>query len=107
MLEIQGSLFNTVDYAVQGPVDKLSPDARENLKNSFGYGTEQSGSPYMPSHGTEGSSFMRVWCDRCVHDDIDTEKFCDILTVSFLDEQPIEWTYEGGRACCSKFEIEK
>lgn len=104
---IQGNLFNVVDYAVQGPVDKLTLDARENLKNSFGYGTEKNGSSYRPSNGSEGYSFRRVWCDRCAHDDIDTEKYCDILTGSFLSEQPLEWTYEGGRACCSKFEIEK
>lgn len=47
------------------------------------------GSPF--SNGTEGYAWMAEWCDECVHNDEETEKWCPILTVALLGKTPAEW----------------
>jgi len=66
--------------------------------------------PYRPANGTEGMDFMARWCERCIHDDYEKLKFCQILgaTLAFYmndPEYPREWIYdESGKPCCTAFE---
>lgn len=47
------NLFNLDDYV------------REEYKNA---------EPYRPTSGSEGESFMSIYCDRCIKGDIDEEE---------------------------------
>jgi hypothetical protein len=73
------------------------------------------------SNGTEGYAWMGNWCDECVHNDEETEKYCPILTVALLSKTPAEWVEQpwgqiegrpegelaptlGGQYVCTEFE---
>jgi hypothetical protein len=47
------------------------------------------------SNGYEWDCWSSKWCDRCVHDDWQTDKFCPLVAVAMLgDKTPAEWMDE-------------
>jgi len=64
---------------------------------------------FRPANSTEGEFFMEKFCFRCVHDDYENERYCQIIGGSMLHEvkdifYPTELIYdENGRATCTKF----
>ena len=103
----QLQIFDPIDYAIQGPKDRLSDDARAHLVNVKAEPGRVNQSPYYPANSSEGMMFEWVWCDRCVKDDIDEERYCPILTKAAMGDEVAEWTYEAGKPCCSEFQLEK
>ena len=65
---------------------------------------------YRPSNGTEGEIFAEEWCDNCIYDDAENERYCPIFNASMaylIDDPkyPREWIYdENGEPMCTKFE---
>ncbi len=52
------------------------------------------------SNGSEGMDYQAAWCDRCVHDDPEAQRFCPIWGLH-LEWNPCE---EGDRDhACQKF----
>lgn len=61
---------------------------------------------YIPSNGTEGSSFRERFCDQCKHEHEyletqDPEHACQIFNATLIynlgdDEYPKEWIYADG-----------
>jgi len=66
---------------------------------------------YRPSNGTEGEIFQSKWCNNCIHDDFEAEKFCpimgDTMAYDFDDPKyPEEWiTDKKGPRCINFAEI--
>lgn len=65
---------------------------------------------YRPSNGTEGLMFQEEYCERCVHDNIENRKFCDIIAKTMAYEvdnprYPAEWIIENGEPRCTKFQV--
>ena len=64
---------------------------------------------YRPSSGMEGEVFAERWCENCVHEDIENDKFCPIrdASMSYLIDDPkypCEWIYgDDGEPICTKF----
>lgn len=63
---------------------------------------------YRPTSGTEGDYFQSRYCDRCVNDDPDNDKFCDILgrTMALGEDDegyPTEWRWQDGKPVCIAF----
>lgn len=50
------------------------------------------------SNGTQGYGWMANWCDRCVHDDLNSNRYgvygCPIIAVTMLSKTPIEFLCE-------------
>ena len=62
------------------------------------------GLPFMPSNGTEGSSFEEAFCETCVHETPEEELWCDVHTNALIGEQPKEWIHdEDGIPTCTKY----
>ena len=63
------------------------------------------GLPFVPSNGTEGSSFEEAFCETCVHEKMtDEELWCDIHGDALIGEQPKEWIHDGeGIPTCTKY----
>ncbi len=66
----------------------------------------QPGEKYRPSNGSEGDSFMAMFCERCSKDS--EENPCDILgrSMCFSEEDPeypTEWTYSEDGPVCTAF----
>jgi len=65
--------------------------------------------PYSPSNGSEGCIFEAKFCDRCAHEDIETERWCDIHTNALFyytnqEGFPAEyWVYFNGEPTCLAF----
>jgi hypothetical protein len=38
---------------------------------------------YRPSNGAEGDRFIEKYCENCIHEDFENEKFCPILSRSY------------------------
>lgn len=73
--------------------------------------SENAGTPYCPSNGSEGMWFTDKYCMNCFHCDPDPEgeKQCEILMRSMMyhinePEFPKEWIYnEEGKPSCSAY----
>jgi len=70
--------------------------------------------PYRPSNGTEGMAFISEWCDECIHDDPENEKFCPIVGATMMldvddPDYPKEWifNYEENRPRCTAFKAKE
>ena len=67
------------------------------------------GTSFQPSNGTEGMIFMDAFCENCIHDNVQKEKYCEIimLTMCFSPkdkEYPKEWIFnEEGWPVCTKW----
>ena len=47
------------------------------------------------SNGTEWECWSSRWCNRCIHDEWRTGKFCPLVNVAMLgDKTPLEWMNE-------------
>ncbi|MBE9062233.1 hypothetical protein [cf. Phormidesmis sp. LEGE 11477] len=86
----------------------LSKDAEENLSRSLKRNVDD-GTPYLPSHGAECGLFTSTWCNRCLKQPLDpTKGGCSIfLEAIIISNQPDEWLYCEGHACCTKFNRRK
>ncbi len=100
--------------------ETLEPEAEKCIRDSV---AGRAGTPYKPSNGTEGMSFIESFCDRCEKDRLYREACergnpdgavgCDILARTMLydigDEQyPPEFTHgQDGWPTCTAFESEK
>jgi len=75
---------------------------------------------YRPSNGTEGESFIAMWCSKCTKDAIQNgskdpddavhEDCCHILGLTFAymgddENYPEEWIFDhDGSPCCTAFD---
>lgn len=65
---------------------------------------------YQPSNGTEGMCFMENFCDQCIHDNVESKKYCEIVTLTMsLDikdkDYPKEWVYdENDKPTCTNWQ---
>ncbi len=56
-------------------------------------------SPYPPSNGTEGMSFVDKWCGNCInekwmHTQDDNDTKCEVLSNTFVSDDFSEWFYD-------------
>ena len=64
------------------------------------------------SNGYEWDCWSSKWCENCIHDDFETDKFCPLVTVAMLgDKTPAEWMFEKplslyDRYTCVEFQDE-
>jgi hypothetical protein len=59
------------------------------------------------SNGTEWEIWSARWCDRCVNNDEETEKWCPIINVALIEPlTPAEWTTTMWKPQNSDVEIE-
>lgn len=74
------------------------------------------GEKYRPSNGSEGSSFISHWCDRCERDRAFREgrgDSCSIVANTLVynvgdPEYPEEWTWDkDGVPICTAFVLDK
>jgi len=47
------------------------------------------------SNGFDWDCWSDKWCQRCIHDDGEVDKFCPLITVAIVDQKtPAEWMFE-------------
>ena len=74
------------------------PAAEAAIESDSDRNSTPSGTPYMPSNGTDGEIFTSQWCDRCEHD---VNEDCEILVRSLCGEQQNEWQYRHSEPICT------
>lgn len=68
-----------------------------------------SGKPYRPSNGTEGEIFQHNFCLNCIHENLESETWCEILTRTMYYKvtdasYPTEWIHnDEGEPTCTNF----
>jgi hypothetical protein len=93
------------------PDDGGSPDIlmmRHEVRPAPVSGGSPDAEPYQPSNGSEGDVFAERWCERCVKDDPEAERFCEIRTETFVYDiadpnYPRAWVYRDGVPTCTEF----
>jgi len=71
------------------------------------------GKSYRPSNGTEGEIFQERFCYRCIHEDLENEDYCEIVSLTMAyytnhEKYPKEWVFDkDGYPTCTKFEKEE
>lgn len=63
---------------------------------------------YCPSNGTEGMVFESKFCDHCIHENAELQKYCDLATNAHFfhpteREFPIEWVRSGNGPSCTSY----
>lgn len=60
---------------------------------------------YLPSNGTEGDSFIEMWCAKCIRDTTYRGGLtcCNILSNTMVIGKVKQWIYKDGVPTCTSF----